>query len=336
MEALNKLKEDLRFSKNIAICSHRNPDGDALGASLALKHFLSNMGHNVKVVVPSEHPAAFEFLPGIEDVAIYDVHHEDVDPFLEKCDFFFALDFNALDRIDRLGEKIGALDKPVHMIDHHLEPEPFYTYGLSDTGASSTCELIYEFIQILGKEEQITKDVALCILTGIITDTGSFKYSTRPNTFMVAAKMQALGVDVKWLQDAIFNSMTEKQLKLLGHALNKRMEILPEYRTGIIALNKYDYANFNIQRGDTEGIVNYLLKVKDIDLAAFITQQPQIIKISMRSKGDLSVQEIARNHFNGGGHKNAAGGAQYGSLTKVIDKFKKIIPDYITKQIVNE
>lgn len=331
-----ELQSFLKLKKNIVICSHRNPDGDAIGASIATYLLLNEIGHDVTIVFPSEYPINFKFLPAVDKVKIYDIHQEEIDTKLDVADLIFALDFNGLDRIDRLGEKINSIDVPVIMIDHHIDPEPFYVYGLSETEASSTSELVYEFMLQMEWKHKLTQDIATCLLTGIITDTGSFKYNTRPNTFHVAGIMQETGIDVKFIQDSIFNSMTTKQLRLLGHALNRRMEILEEYRTGIIVLNKFDYQNFTIQRGDTEGIVNYLLMIKDIDLAAFITQQPQIVKISLRSKGDISVQEMARDHFNGGGHKNAAGGAQYGSLSKVIKKFKDIVPLYMQKNSKNE
>ena len=332
----DELKKFLQLKKNIVICSHRNPDGDAIGASIAIYLLLSELGHDITLVFPSEYPKNFDYIPSIDKVKIYDIHPEEIDPKLDVADLIFALDFNGLDRIDKLGEKINSLDVPVVMIDHHIDPEPFYEYGISETAASSTSELVYEFMKQMGWEKKLTREIATSLLTGIITDTGSFKYNTRPNTFYVAGILQETGIDVKFIQDCIFNSMSVKQLRLLGHALNKRMEIMEEYRTGIIVLNKYDYKNFTIQRGDTEGIVNYLLMIKDIDLAAFITQQPQIVKISLRSKGDISVQEIARDHFNGGGHKNAAGGAQYGSLSKVIQKFKDIVPNYMQKTSNNE
>lgn len=336
MEDISEIKSLLSRPRNILISSHRNPDGDALGSSLALSLYLQQLGHKVEVVTPSEYPHTFKYLPQVQDVKIYDVHSEMVDPFLATCDVIFALDFNGLDRIDRLGEKIAETKEKtkakIIMIDHHLDPEPFYDYGLSDTTASSTAELVYEFINYLEDTRYIGPDIATCIMTGLITDTGSFKYNTRPATFVCASKMQERGIDVKDIQDAIFNSMKVKQMKLLSHALYKRMEIMEEYSTAMIVLNKYDYANFDIQRGDTEGIVNYMLMMKDIKLAAFITQQPQIVKISLRSKGDISVQEIARDHFKGGGHKNAAGGALYGSLTKVINKFKEIVPLYMEKK----
>ncbi len=332
MEEIKDLKELLRMPKNILITSHRNPDGDALGSSIALSLYLQKLGHKVKVTAPSEYPSTFTYLPQIEDFYIYDVHHEELEPFIDVCEVIFSLDYNGLDRIDKLGERIAATDAKIVMIDHHLDPEPFYDFGLSDTSSSSTAELVYHFMGLMDHAKYLDQDIAQCILTGLITDTGSFKYNTRPNTFICAAKMQETGIDVKEIQDLIFNSMKIKQMKLLAHALYKRMEIIEEYSTGIIVLNKYDYSNFNIQRGDTEGIVNYLLMMSDIKLAALITQQPQIVKISLRSKGDISVQEIARNHFKGGGHKNASGGAQYGSLTKVIEKFKEILPMYMEKK----
>ena len=336
MEGIKELKELLRMSKNILITSHRNPDGDALGSSLALSLYLQKLGHNVKVTAPSEYPHTFDYLPQIKSYYIYDVHNEELDPFIDHADIIFSLDYNALDRIDRLGEKIAKTSAKIVMIDHHLEPEPFYDYGLSEVEASSTAELVYKFMVLMDHQKYLDQDIATCIMTGLITDTGSFKYSTRPYTFAVAGKLMETAIDLKEIQDRIFNSMKIKQMKLLAHALYKRMEIMEEYSTGLIVLNKYDYVNFDIQRGDTEGIVNYMLMMADIKMAAFITQQPKIIKISLRSKGDISVQEIARKHFKGGGHKNAAGGAQYGSLTKVIEQFKEIVPLYMEKkEIVN-
>lgn len=336
MEGINEIKALLSIPKNILITSHRNPDGDALGSSIGLSLYLQKLGHSVKVVAPSEYPSTFIYLPQIEDFYVYDLHNSGLDPFIDQCDIIFALDFNGLDRIDRLGTKIGSTKAKIIMIDHHLDPMPFYDYGLSDTTASSTAELVYEFMKHMDHQKYLDHHIATCIMTGLITDTGSFKYNTRPNTFICAAKMQETGIDVKEIQDMIFNSMKIKQMKLLAHALFKRMEIIEEYETAIIVLNKYDYANFDIQRGDTEGIVNYLLMMKDIKVAALISQQPQIVKISLRSKGDISVQEIARNHFNGGGHKNASGGAQYGSLTKIIDKFKEVLPLYMEKKEITE
>ncbi len=328
MEYLHEIKEILSTPKDIVITTHRNPDGDAIGSSLAMFHYLSRMGHSVKVISPSEYPDFLEWMPGVKDIIIYDVEPEDAKEVVERADVVFFLDFNGLDRIDKLGELIAPLNCTKIMIDHHLYPEPCADYLISDTMVSSTCELVYDFIERIGDKQKIDVVIAESIFTGILTDTGSFKYSTSPKLFRIVADLIELGADDYKLQDLIFNSLKEKNLRLLGHCLNRRMEILEEYHTGIITLTKEDYVRFDIQRGDTEGIVNYLLMMKNVKLAAFITEQPTIVKISLRSKGDFSVQEIAKKHFKGGGHKNAAGGFSFQNLRATVKKFKELLPEY--------
>jgi phosphoesterase RecJ-like protein len=333
MENLHEIKELLTAPKDIVITTHRNPDGDAIGSTLAMYHYLSRMGHSVKMISPSEYPEFLVWMPAIHDIMIFDIEPENAQSVLERADIVFFLDFNAMDRIDKLGEMITPLECTKIMIDHHLYPENCADYLISDTMVSSTCELIYEFIERLGDKGKIDPIIAESIFTGILTDTGSFKYSTSPKLFRIVAELIELGVDDYKLQDLIFNSLKEKHLRLLGHCLNRRMEILDEFNTGIITLTKDDYSHFDIQRGDTEGIVNYLLKLKNIKLAAFITEQPTIVKLSLRSKGDFSVQEIARKHFKGGGHKNAAGGYSFQTLKSTVRKFKAILPEYKDKLV---
>ena len=331
MEGLQDIKELLATPKLISLIAHRNPDGDAIGSCLALAKYLDKFGHTTNVIMPSEHPSVFSYLDGVEEIVVYDLKREIAIDKLENADIIFCLDFNALDRIDTLGPTIQSARGKKIMIDHHLDPEPFADFYLSDTTASSTCELVYKFVEMLGGKDKIDVAMGECLLTGIITDTGSFKYATTPDVYRVASELKLLGVDDYKLQNYIFNSLTEKQLRLLGHAINNRMEIIKEYGVGIVVLNKFDFEQFQISRGDTEGIVNYLLMIKDVYVAAFFRQQPSIIKISLRSKGDISVQELARDHFRGGGHKNASGGAAYGSLNKVINNFKDQVPKYFTK-----
>ncbi|MEZ4919717.1 MAG: bifunctional oligoribonuclease/PAP phosphatase NrnA [Saprospiraceae bacterium] len=328
MEITPKLKEILAIPKNVAIFSHRNPDGDAIGSSLGMKHFLDQLGHTTHVFFPSEYPEEFGFLPDAEDILIWDIHTEECKQVLPKKDVFIFLDFNALSRIDKLGDFVKS--RPGHriMIDHHLYPEDMGEFMFSEPEASSTCEMVYRFIVDLGQGQKINPKVGSCIYTGIITDTGSFKHATNPQLFRIVAELIERGVDDTAIQDKIFNSQKEKHLRLLGHCLANRMEILEEFNTGLIWLSKKDYEQFNIQRGDTEGIVNYLLSIKKVRMAAFIHNQPSIVKLSLRSKGDLDVQEICRKHFNGGGHKNAAGAHSHQSLRATIDKFKAILPEY--------
>ncbi len=328
MEQIAEVKSLLSSPKDIVILSHRNPDGDALGSSLGLYWYLKQLGHSITVIFPSEFPGIFSWMPDSDQVLIYDLDPEKVKPKIEQADLYFCLDFNSLDRIDKVGEMIYHSKKPKVMIDHHIDPEPFADYVYSDTQASSTSEMIYEFIGMLGDHSKMNTSIGDCLYTGIITDTGSFKYGTSPRLFEIVSELVRLGVDDYKLQDLIFNCFPEKPLRLLGHCLANRMEILDEYATGIITLTKRDYKHFNIQRGDTEGIVNYLLKMKKIKLAAFITEQPKIVKLSFRSKGDFSVQEIATKYFKGGGHKNASGGYSHQNLRQTLAKFKNILPEY--------
>jgi bifunctional oligoribonuclease and PAP phosphatase NrnA len=329
MENIDKLKSLLSVPKDILITSHRNPDGDAIGSSLATYLYLNKLGHTVKVVFPSEYPDFVAWMPDAEKITIYDIEPERSEELAKRADIIFCLDYNSLERIDKLGEVIAGLnDTTLVMIDHHLYPDIDAEFQISETTASSTCELVFDFIEMMGDIRMIDRNIAECIFTGIVTDTGSFKYSTSPKLFRTVAKLVEAGVDNNMLQDLIFNSLEEKHLRLLGHCLRNRMEIIDEYNTGIIWLTKDDYEKFDIQRGDTEGIVNYLLKLKNVKVAALITEQPTIVKLSLRSKGDISVQEIAKKHFKGGGHKNASGGSSYLSLRGTINKLKQILPQY--------
>ncbi len=328
MEFPSALKQLLRIPQNVAIFSHRNPDGDAIGSSLAMRFYLEQYGHTVHVLFPSEFPEEFEALPGSEDILLWDLHTEECKHVLARKNVFFFLDFNGYGRIDRMGDFIKDMPGTRIMIDHHLYPEQIADYTFSEPEASSTCELVYRFIHGLGDSIKIDPVIGKCIYTGLVTDTGSFRHATNPMVFRIAADLVERGMDDTAVQDMIFNSQKEKHLRLLGHCLTNRMEYYPEFHTAMIWLSKKDYEIFNIQRGDTEGIVNYLLSMRDVRLAAFIHNQPTVVKLSLRSKGSLDVQEICKKHFNGGGHKNASGAYSHDSLKGTIDKFKSLLPEY--------
>jgi len=328
MQGIEELRSVLSSPKNVMITSHRNPDGDAIGSSLAMGLWLQKQGHRVMIAFPSEYPGVFHWMPQIDDVQIYDVDPTPIQNFSEHIEVSVILDYNSLSRIDKLGRYIDSPDLYTIMIDHHLYPDPIGDFILSDTTASSTCELVYRFITAYDKLPLSDLDIATCLYTGILTDTGSFQYSTSPTLFRSVAAIQEIGIDATVIHDRIFNTLTEKSLRLLGHCLLNRMEILDEYKTGIIYLNKLDFQDFDIRRGDTEGIVNYLLKMPNVHMAVFVRQQPTIIKLSFRSKGDFSVEEICKNHFNGGGHRNASGGFTKKGLGETIDHIKSILPEY--------
>lgn len=324
---IDEVKALLASPKDIVIFSHRNPDGDAVGSSQGLYHYLRSQGHQVKVVLPSDYPDFLAFLPDVSDILIYDDEEEESRAAIDKAEIFFILDLNSFDRIDKVSAGLDKDKRPRIMIDHHLFPEPIADFMFSDPSSSSTCEMVYKFIADLGHAGWVTPEVAECLYTGIVTDTGGFKFSTSPALFRIVAKLLEAGADDYKIQNNIWNSMTEKQLRILGHCL-VNMEILPEFRTGILWLSKEDYKHFDIQRGDTEGIVNYVLRMPGMMIAAFIHEQPTIVKMSLRSKGPMDVQQICKSHFRGGGHKNAAGGASFAPLGTTIKKFKKLLPDY--------
>lgn len=322
---LGDIKELVGQPSRNVIVSHRNPDGDAIGSSLALKRFLELKGHQVKVVFPSEYPVSFEFLPGAHEILITDIEPDAVAHHLQHADCIWALDFNALDRIDKTGQIINQLSCKKIMIDHHIDPEPFVDFMVSKTQASSTCELVYDVIMEGWGKTGMHPDIANCLMVGVLTDTGSLSYSVSSELFHKVANMLDMGVDYLYLQEKIFNSAEEKHIRLLGHALANRFEIHPAQGVGIIYLDKNDFIDFDIKRGDTEGIVNQMLKMKAIKVAVFITEQPNIIKFSFRSKGDISVADICRKHFNGGGHKNASGGHMHSSLGAALHKVREVL-----------
>jgi bifunctional oligoribonuclease and PAP phosphatase NrnA len=327
---LQNIKSKLTNPQDIVILSHRNPDGDAIGSSIGLKLFLEQLHHQVKIILPSEYPVAFSYLTeGIAAPIIYDLEQERAVEAIQQADIIFTLDFNALDRIDKLGDKVMFSNALKIMIDHHIDPEPFPHFTISDTTASSTSELVYLFIKDLGYEKLINTRMGEAILTGIITDTGSFKYATRPLTYLVAGELKAKGIDDYSIQNRIFNSLEPKYLKILGHCLANRMVMIYDNKAAYIYLTKDDYTTYGIGRGDTEGIVNYLLMVKDVQLAAIIMEQPSIIKISLRSKNEVNVQQLAAQHFNGGGHKNASGGSAYAKLEDITSRFEKVVQNYL-------
>lgn len=322
----------LQSIRNVLIVSHRNPDGDALGSALAMSLYLKKMGHQVTVAMPSAYPAGFAWMPGATDIMIFDDDEERVIQEIKKADLFIFLDFNHISRIDKMGEVMNELDKPVLLIDHHLDPDTSHPYYYVDPSASSTTDLLFDVINKWDGTEYIEdQEITTCLYTGIITDTGTFAHNTSSTLFYKVSQLLRCPIDHIAIQNKINNSLSEKQLRILGYCLYHRMKLIPEHHTGIIFLTKDDFQKFDIQRGDTEGIVNYILRMRDIKIAAFFTQQPTIVKLSLRSIGDYNVADFAGAYFNGGGHKNAAGGSHFKGLKSAMNLFKEKLPEYLNQ-----
>lgn len=324
------LKEFLKLPKQIAIVPHRNPDGDALGSSLALYHVLQQLDHKVKVIAPNEFPEFISWLPAADQVLIFEKNYDECAAFLQGSDLVFALDFNALHRAgDQMGSYLERLRKPFVMIDHHQAPDDFAKITISNTAFGSTCELLYTVINKLNFNHLITTNAATCIYTGIVTDSGSFKYvKTTSNTHRVVAELIEKGVDNAKVHSQLFNTTSYNQLQLLGRAL-QHLTTLNEHSTAFTYLSQADLDEFRYQKGDTEGIVNYALSIKGINLAAIFIENKEegIIKISFRSEGNVDVNDLARLYFNGGGHINAAGGKSYESLNNTIIRFTTVLKE---------
>ncbi|MBK9107824.1 MAG: DHH family phosphoesterase [Saprospiraceae bacterium] len=323
MEAISQLKDLIQSPKNCVILSHRNPDGDALGSSLGLSLFLQQFKHNVKVIFPSEYPVNFEWMPQTAEVLIYDLNPKVVEQTIQNADLIFCLDFNSLERIDKMAMMVTQRNVPKIMIDHHIDPEPFADIQFSNEQASSTSEMVYDIIRTIQSDKIVSNLIVDCLYTGIMTDTGSFHHATSAKVFQILAEFKSLGLNDTRIQELVNNSQPEKYLKLLGHCLHNRMELFPEQEFGLIWLSKEDYRTFDIKRGDTEGIINYLMMLKNVRVGALVMNQPNIVKLSLRSKGDFSVQQLCKQHFNGGGHKNASGGYSKSGLEEAIVKLKQ-------------
>ncbi|WP_233897093.1 DHH family phosphoesterase [Tenacibaculum piscium] len=330
LKHFTQLQEFLSQPKNIVIIGHRNPDGDAVGSTLGLKHYLDKKGHTAQVVMPNEYPDFLHWIPGSETVYRFDRQNKQSVRALEKSNIVFLLDFNALHRVG--GDMQNTLEKYKNefaLIDHHQQPDDF-KYMYSDVSMSSTCQMVYNFIEMMGDVALIDENIATCLYTGIMTDTGSFRFrSTTSKTHRIIADLIDKGAQNDKIHSNVHDSNSYNRLLLLGQALSN-MKLLPEYKTAFITLSEEEKKKFNYEKGDTEGVVNYALSLKGIVFAAiFIEDKEQgIVKMSLRSKGNFSVNQFARNHFDGGGHDNAAGGKSDVSLEDTIATFTALLPEY--------
>lgn len=330
MLEINALKDVLAQPKRIVITTHYKPDGDAMGSSLGLYNYLIQKEHQIKVISPSDYPMFLHWLPGNAEVLIYTEQPEESKQYVADADLIFCLDFNALARIDTLGELVRESKAHKVLIDHHPDPEGFDDYRYWSTSACATAQLVFELItNVLHDGDLINKDVASCLYTGIVTDSGSFRYpNTTAAVHRIAAELINRGVENGKIHQLLFNNFSENRLRFLGHCLMNRLEVFPEFNTALIAVRKEDLANYQIAVGDTEGLVNYALSIGGIHLAILIIDRPDKVKLSLRSIGDFPANEICKKYFNGGGHRNAAGGSSDDKLDQVVEQVKSILPTY--------
>ena len=330
MQAIEQFYPFLNQPFKAVITAHQKPDGDAMGSTLGLYHFLKQLGHEVTVISPTNWAQFLDWMPGVDQVIDFEANKNEASEIVAAADYVFCLDFNILHRTKHLEPIIRDAKALKILIDHHQQPDtPSFAYGISDVKMSSTCEMIYDFIVQSGHSNLINIDIATCLYTGLMTDTGSFRFpSTTASVHKIVAHLKELGLQHAKIHENIYDNSTEGRLKFMGNAFLNRMTVLPEYKTAVMAIPKSDIYKFELKTGDTEGLVNYLLSIEGIKFAAILIDREEERKWSFRSKGNFDVNIFARTHFEGGGHANAAGGRSSKSLDETFNDFKNIIENY--------
>lgn len=336
MQNISAFKELLSLPKRIVITTHVYPDADALGSSLALAGYLLKLGHQVNVITPTGYPDFLKWMEGNDHVLIFEGNEEKAQYKIENADLVFCLDFSSLTRIGRLGEMVAECDAEKVLIDHHLNPETFAEYVMWSTEAAATAELVYDLIDMLDDTDKLTKGMAEALYAGLVTDTGNFKLPcTTPNVHEIVAHLMELGADVSKVSHNIYDNNSLERIKLMGFALSERLQVIEDTNVAFFYLSLEDKNRFNYQPGDSEGLVNYGLAIKGVNVSAIFLEEGDKVKISFRSFGDIPINDFARKYFNGGGHKNVAGGVSFATLEETVEKFQKLVINQ-TKELTYE
>ncbi len=327
---IDESKKIISRAKSIVIVTHVGPDGDAMGASLAMWHFLKSLGkENVFVITPNQCPDFLMWLPKADQVVVYEHDVQYANDKIADADLIIGLDFNDLSRISAVGDALGKTSAQKILLDHHPYPGNFANVLISHPEISSTCEIVFRFICRLGYFQSIDLPTAECIYTGMMTDTGNFSYnSNNPEVYFIISELLKVGIDKDEIYDRINSNQSAERMKLLGYCLYKKMKLFPEQGTALIAVTQAELEKFNYKSGDLEGLVNMPLGIAGVMFSVFMREDTDKIKISLRSKGSFPANKVAAELFNGGGHLNAAGGESYDTMLKTVRKFEKELPSY--------
>ena len=329
MKPISEIFSLLDKPRKIVITFHQKPDADAMGSGLGLYHFLTQFGHTVTVISPTNWPSFLNWMPESKKVVDFEMQTDKAKPILQNAEWIFCLDFNVLSRTKKMEPVIESLSATKILIDHHQQPQTdAFDYGISDVAKSSTAEMVYDFIVAAGYAEKINAEAAECLYAGVMTDTGSFRFnSTSASVHRMIAVLKDKGLQHSQIHENLFDNFLEGRFRFFGNILLNRMEVFYEYNTALITIPQSDLIKFNVKTGDTEGLVNFPLSIKGIKLAAVIIDRGDERKSSFRSKGGFDVNTFARKYFNGGGHFNAAGGKNNEPLDEVVRKFKVAIKE---------
>lgn len=332
-EQIDKALELINHAEHIVVTAHKSPDGDAVGSTLGLAGILKNLGKNVTTILPDAVPEFLQWMNGYQEIKIFESDKDQCHSIIQNADLIFSLDYNHLSRVGSEMEKsLRQSNAAFILIDHHQQPENFAVVSYSDTSSCSTAQLIYEFAEHCSMLDKIDNNIAECIYCGIMTDSGSFRFpSVTPKTHMIAAFMIQAGLDHARVHQLVYDTNLPDRLKLVGYALNDKLEHFEDDAVALISLSLEELRRFNYRQGDTEGLVNQALSIKGVKMAAFFREGANEVKISFRSKGSFDVNKFARKHWNGGGHMNAAGGSTDLPLNEALKIFREQI-----KELKNE
>lgn len=328
---IRKAEELFMDANNVVITAHISPDGDAMGSSLALCGYLRKLGKNVTVVVPNSFPAFFKWMPGSREVLVFKDNRHNSVAAIKAADLIVSLDYNDVKRLgDDMANVVRSTSCKKLMVDHHLNPEPFADVVISYPQMPSTSEMVFRLICRIGDFDKIDKEIAECIYTGMMTDTGNFSYnSNNSEMYIIVSELIKKGINKDEVYNKVFNVYSADRYRMMGFALTK-MEILEEYGTAIIAMTRNELNNFNYHKGDTEGFVNMPLSIKGICLSAFFKEEDGLIKVSLRSQGTVPTNKIASEIYGGGGHLNASGAEAKGdTIEQAVDRFRQALPNYV-------
>lgn len=336
-EKINKVERLLDKAEKIVIVTHVSPDGDAIGSSLGLYQYLTDSGNDVNVIVPNEFPHFLKWVKGAKDILIYEKYKEFADKLISEADLIFCLDFNVLKRIHSVADSVEASTAKKILVDHHPDPSDFCDVTISHPEISSTSELIFRLICRMGDFDLMSKNAAEALYTGMMTDTGAFTYNSNdPQIYYIIGQLLSKGIDKDWIYSKVYNVYSADRYRMMGHMLSERMNIYEECGAALIWLSKEDQSRFNAVKGDTEGFANLPLNIKGITFSVFLREDENMIKISLRSQGDFPANRFSEQCFNGGGHRNAAGGEFFGSLVEAMDVFERTLPEYGDLLVTNK
>ncbi|MFW5645137.1 MAG: DHH family phosphoesterase [Bacteroidota bacterium] len=323
------LSDKLAKSDRIIIITHVNPDGDAIGSTLAMAGIIKKLGKEVNIVTPNDFPKFLHWMSGSEDILVHFRKKKEVEKRISDADLIICIDFSDSGRLEQAEKIVVNSSSFKVLIDHHPDPSNFTDLVISDPALGSSAEIVYYLIKDMGYEHLIDKSIAENLYTGVMTDTGNFSFaSSYPMVWKMVAELLKKGIDKDEIYAKVYDNYSEKRMRLMGYCLYKNMQIFEEYNTAIISLSKEEMDRFDHEPGDTEGFVNLPFSIRGIKLTALFLEKKDHIRISLRSRGSFSVNEMSRKYLNGGGHKNAAGGELRMSLDKAIEEFKSILNHY--------